>query len=259
MRNIAEFKEYWSMRAKLKGNTLGAVILDSSDWVLNELNSIVHKQNLEIINSEVLNTRLFLLDAGCGYGRISKELKVKKPNINIIGVDISRQFLYLWKKNLDEPAAVATINQLPFKDNVFNVIICNTALMYLQKQDRQRTLDEFRRTLKNGGKLLMTENNKWGVMFVNMVQKDFSFIKNILLKDVIELEGAAVFDEKELRNLLNQTDFKILKIIGSLVPFPIPLFLFYLNHKSSKIRRNLFTSIWPLRRLSVYLTFVAVK
>lgn len=96
-----------------------------------------------------------ILDAGCGTGGTIKLLQAAGFK-NILGVDKSSLAIRLCRKRGLKNVSIANINQLPFKNKSFDVIICLNVL-YHHGINLKKTLREFSRVLKRGGILYVQE------------------------------------------------------------------------------------------------------
>jgi dolichol-phosphate mannosyltransferase len=86
------------------------------------------------------------LDIGCGASRILPSLP------NPIGLDIRLNKL-LYVRGYGKPLVNATILDLPFKDGIFDCVVCSKVIEYLE--DNTRPFDEMKRVLKPGGILIL--------------------------------------------------------------------------------------------------------
>lgn len=91
-----------------------------------------------------------ILDAGCGTGG---DLNYLKKYGNVIGVDISEKAL-LYSKRRGHKVARGDVNDLPFKDNHFDLVVASDSL-YHRWVDDKKAVREFYRVLKGGGLLLV--------------------------------------------------------------------------------------------------------
>ncbi len=74
-----------------------------------------------------------LLDVGCGEGFIANDLKLRIPEINYTGVDISEEAISKAKaKNPECTFMALQAEQLPFEDNSFDTTICIETLEHLR-------------------------------------------------------------------------------------------------------------------------------
>ena len=90
-----------------------------------------------------------ILDAGCGYFRFSNYLK--KYDKKAICIDIFIPDIDEAKRN---DFLLASVENLPFKDNSFDFIYCWSVIQFIK--DDTRTVNEFHRILKPGGNLLIS-------------------------------------------------------------------------------------------------------
>lgn len=112
-----------------------------------------------------------VLDLGCGNGRLFDVLKDKK--VEYIGVDNSYKLLLEARKLHAENQyrfIEADALNLPFKDNEFDKIVSIAVLQHIPSYNyRILFLKECLRTLKKGGKLILT------VWLVKNTSKHYSF------------------------------------------------------------------------------------
>ncbi|MFI5345108.1 MAG: class I SAM-dependent methyltransferase [Elusimicrobiota bacterium] len=105
-----------------------------------------------------------ILDAGCGVGHWGRVLApFLPPEATVIGVDREAE----WVKKAGETAKdkdlhrfsyrQGDVNALPFADNTFDLVTCQTLLIHVP--DPRATLREFVRVLKPGGLLALSEPN----------------------------------------------------------------------------------------------------
>ena len=88
-----------------------------------------------------------VLDAGCGTGLITRHLH------NAIGIDINEWAIE--RAKIHAPQAkylVASIDDLPFEDDSFDLVICTHTLEHLLNPNQ--AIDEFMRVLKPNGTLI---------------------------------------------------------------------------------------------------------
>lgn len=103
----------------------------------------------------------FLLDAGSGEGRYLRELCFK---YSCIGIDLSKNAVLRSAEAIRKKAEkkdssafsfseqiVSNVSALPFKNEIFDGVLCLGVLQHLKKEDREKTAAEFYRVLKTGG------------------------------------------------------------------------------------------------------------
>lgn len=101
---------------------------------------------------------LQILDAGCGSGLLAKKLSRFG---NVVGVDISPHALNLARKR-GINVKKASINSLPFKAGLFDLVVCVDVIYHQSIQDDNKPLKEFNRVLNKGGILIIrVPANKW--------------------------------------------------------------------------------------------------
>lgn len=105
--------EFWKERIKT------AVRPHYSVYVIHEQGwNLINKSHAQIIK-EVIPTGSRVLDAGCGYGRMSVLFD------NYVGTDFSPDFIELAKKNYPNKEFIqANMKELPFKDKEFDWAFC---------------------------------------------------------------------------------------------------------------------------------------
>ena len=97
------------------------------------------------------------LDVGCEEGVQTRWLEGK--GYSVTGIDV---------KKIYEKALVVDVNHpLPFPDGSFDLLWCSEVIEHLQ--DPSRTVGEFRRVLKPGGKMILTTPNSFFWFFRIMV------------------------------------------------------------------------------------------
>ncbi len=83
------------------------------------------------------------LDLGCGTGFLYESLS----NKNIVGIDISPDMAFFYKRK-NEKVVIGDIEQLPFKDSIFDYAVSNFSLHWT---DLDRSFGEVHRVLKKEG------------------------------------------------------------------------------------------------------------
>lgn len=125
--------------------------IESADYDERAFNSRILPQRLwqrrryKIIMG-MLDSRDRILDIGCGTSRIIKGLP------NAVGLDINHKVLrYLGnKRNL---LVEASIKDLPFKNGVFNIVICSEVIEHIHREDFK--INEIRRVLVQDGVFIL--------------------------------------------------------------------------------------------------------
>ena len=98
-----------------------------------------------------------ILDVGCGTGAVTIDI-AESTRGHVVGIDVDEakleeaQRLLEVAPNLD--FQVADVQDLPFEDGTFDLVITNIVLVYVP--DKQKALDEMARVTKSGGYVLAT-------------------------------------------------------------------------------------------------------
>ena len=109
-----------------------------------------------------INTRggqIRLLDAGCGEGFLSKQIKEHFPGWKVIGLDGAEEAIDLardFHKGID--FKVGSIYKLPFKDKSFDIVVCSEVLEHLDRP--YDALRELKR-VTDGALLLTVPHEPW--------------------------------------------------------------------------------------------------
>lgn len=99
-----------------------------------------------------------VLDVGCNTGRGGKRLKELNPSLKISGLDCVQERLHsLPNCYSDQICGLST--EIPINDCHFDVVVAGEFLEHLYPIDVDKTLCEFQRVLKIGGRLMMTTPN----------------------------------------------------------------------------------------------------
>ena len=99
-----------------------------------------------------------VLDVGCGGGKDSNFFE--KMGLEVYSLDISEIMCSLTKKRIDIGEVInSDMNMLPFRENVFDGIWCNSSIVHLPDELKYETIFEFRRVLKENGILYICCHN----------------------------------------------------------------------------------------------------
>lgn len=215
--NSADLKKSWEERSQKFGNKVEGVTTKSlplpvnkrlDEWMFGQIEKAI-RNNLTKKN----NVRI--LDLGCGYGRLSKPLLDKYPNIKTYGIDISKNYVSLYNKNLS-PRGKATegdVKKLKFKDNYFDCVFMVTTLMYLATgEDQLKAVREILRVLKPVGKFVIIERSPTGY-FLFTLGGLVGLIRGNKNREI----PAVSIDEKELKKQISQSGGEVSSTSG--LPF----------------------------------------
>lgn len=96
-----------------------------------------------------------VLDVGCADGRGGARLKELRPNLSLAGLDCVEERLEALPPSYGR-RILGLSTEIPAEDQSFDAIVAGEFLEHLYPADVDRTLCEFQRVLKIGGRLLMT-------------------------------------------------------------------------------------------------------
>lgn len=160
-----------------------------------------------------------ILDLGCGSGR---NFSAMGADAKISAVDFSGRMISLAEKKakklkLNGEFFKSKSDKLPFEDNFFDSAICVAVLHCIpDKQERKKTIKEIYRTLKSGGKALISTwgkqsprlKNKPKECFVGWnVKSDKKFRENE--QNIKQERYTYVYDLEELKKEVLDAGFKI--------------------------------------------------
>lgn len=136
--------------------------------VFNEFLSNMHLEGMTI------------LDAGCGYGAFSVELK--KYNCRLVSSDLIYELTSKTVNKTKETGVVSDALFLPFFDNSFDLVV--TSEMVEHTPNPEAVIFELIRVLKPGGHFVLTTPNKKWQFVVRLAStlhlRNFNGIENFL-------------------------------------------------------------------------------
>ena len=144
-----------------------------------------------------------LLEIGCGPGNISKYLLNKKPDLNILGIDIAPNMIELARAN--NPSAkyeVMDCKNLTSLSSNFDGIMCGFTLPYLNK-------NESKQLIKDASEII----NKNGIIYLSTME-DVHEKSKIIGSKTIKNSGVFTYYHQEnyLTKALTGNGFKIINI-----------------------------------------------
>lgn len=117
--------------------------------------------NLKVINKRLVETEApKVLDAGCGWGRVSKKLQdFHVKDLEIIGIDLNKLSLQYGKiVNKDAVFLRSDIQTPPFQNQVFDIILSSGVIHEVKNmRGRSKAIKEFSRILKPNGALYIID------------------------------------------------------------------------------------------------------
>jgi SAM-dependent methyltransferase len=125
-----------------------------------------------------------ILEIGCGPGNIAKYLLSKRPDFDLIGIDISQNMVDLAKANC--PNAQFEVMDSREIDNIttkFDAIICGFCLPYLSESDVEKIIGDCKNLLNENGVLYLSfvegETEKSGYQKGSSGDRTYFYYHNI--------------------------------------------------------------------------------
>ena len=110
--------------------------------------------------------KIKILDIGCALGDFTKRVWQLDPKNELIGVDISENAIArVSKKYPSMKFKVASLPDLPFYENSFDLVLCLEVLYYLNPEERIKSLESIREVLKPKGYLFFSGVLDGGVRY----------------------------------------------------------------------------------------------
>ncbi|NRD80358.1 class I SAM-dependent methyltransferase [Bacillus sp. BRMEA1] len=155
-----------------------------------------------MLTQENIKPGATILDAGCGTGQTAAYLS-QHFQANVVGIELNPIMVEKARsrfQSLQLPVQLVqgSIENIPFPDNTFDFILCESVLAFVNKPI---ALNEFYRVLKNNGRLIaneMTINSK-------LSQSDEEEIKEFYAIDSLLLE-------EDWKRLLTDSGFQNIEI-----------------------------------------------
>ena len=189
-------KDYYENEAPKYNYTHGAGMLGAQISIDRYYHSFLKKY---------INKNSKVLEVGCGTGVFTEV--IKKLSNNIIATDISKNMLLEAKKrNPDVEFKEADIENLPFKDQEFDLVIAINSFSYVPKKNKG--IKEIQRVLKKNGKFLIIDMN-----FLSPVYYA-TFLLNFL-KRTPWIRTTMQSNRFYLKKLFKKNNFRVLELFES--------------------------------------------
>lgn len=142
----------------------------------------------QVLKCFIPMTKQMTLDAGCGTGH---NVRFLAECGNYVGIDVSIEALKFCQKNDHTCLAQANLEQLPFKDNCFDLIISLDVIEHTKNP--WRVIREFKRVLNENGSILVAV-------------PAYRFLFSVHDESLCHMRR---YDAKDLRSLLEEAGFEI--------------------------------------------------
>lgn len=189
-----------------------------------------------------------ILDIGCGAGNFL--LECKKNGFDVFGVDTSETACNIAKGKITaEKIKNCVLSEAHFEDNYFDVITMFHVLEH--SSDVKNLLQEIKRILKPSGVLYVEVPNRESLEYILFKENWFSFDAPYHLNH---------FSKDNLKNILNESGFKILSTNTFSTDFPFSFYHSLLNYLqyNLNIKNELFlkTSSFILLPISLLISLL---
>ena len=218
-----QLQEEWRRRQLVFGNTKKAVLYKNFPFFLNKN---IHNQHMQFIVKNIKLNSKNILDVGCGYGRISSELKFRYPNINITGIEPCKEFSNHFEAEIG-PCFNGTVDEFFISEN-YDAILLITVLMYTGN-NIMSVLHKLWNSLVDGGQLICIEPAVSSLIYIRKILKCTHFLPT----------GRTVhyWKKKDLIGELTKlpdAQFVQVKTIGILPGIPVPTLHYCVAIRKSK-------------------------
>lgn len=151
-KRLHELEAAWSRRQDELGNQERAVLFKSLPAFINHG---IHRAQTRFVLDHLPSTPATVLDVGCGYGRLSREIRKGLPKTVFSGVDICPAFARSYAAEFGNcflgPAEAFE------PTNTFDVILMVTVLMYQEPDAIPGLLERYWGWLNPGGRMICIE------------------------------------------------------------------------------------------------------
>lgn len=149
-------------------------------WISDFLENVMFLGRLEqlwqrLIDKAEIRGGERVVDVGCGTGKAAVVAAgIVLPGGGVFGVDASAEMIAMSRKRASEANAEvefrrAAMEDLPFPDDHFDVVLSCQALHHVPRDAKFRALSEMRRVLRPGGRLLLLDHGepyRWYLKFL---------------------------------------------------------------------------------------------
>lgn len=130
-----------------------------------------------------------ILDVGCGKGFMVYDFLKLNPNLDIVGVDISDYAIKNCKEEVKKNLKVASCEELPFKDNTFDLVISINTIHNLERDGCGKSLREINRVSKKNKFIIVDA-------YRNDEEKKKMFAWNLTAKTIMHVDEWLKFFEE---------------------------------------------------------------
>jgi ubiquinone/menaquinone biosynthesis C-methylase UbiE len=131
---------------------------------------IAEKERLKEIIKNIPKKIESILDVGCGNGFFINSLQEKRKDLDIMGLDLSKEAL----KYVKTKKILGNVNSLPF-DKKFDLVTCFEVLEHLPQSDFEKAILEIQRVSKRYILITVPNNENIKSSFVRCPRCDYYF------------------------------------------------------------------------------------
>ena len=141
-----------------------------------------------------------ILDFGSGLGLVSQFLG---KNNEVVVIEPEKEMLFAYSNHTYEKILGSLEQVEKFEAESFDIVLCHNVLEYIEENNREKYLSEFKRVLKQDGKLSIIKHNQVGkimqaVVFSNDVDQALDLLKGNEFRSVSFNSGTTYTIDKLL-------------------------------------------------------------
>jgi ubiquinone/menaquinone biosynthesis C-methylase UbiE len=119
--------------------------------------TVINLENVFPWPEKYLKNKLSLLDVGCGQGKTLSYIKNRYPNMNLIGIEPSKEMIS--KSIFSEDIICSTAEDMLFKENNFDLIISRFSFKWLV--GKREVLNKINKYLTDEGLFLLWDSGEY--------------------------------------------------------------------------------------------------
>ena len=141
-----------------------------------------------------------ILDFGSGLGLVSQFLG---ENNEVVAIEPEKEMLFAYPNHTYKKILGSLEQVEKFESESFDIVLCHNVLEYIEENNREKYLSEFKRILKKDGKLSIIKHNQVGkimqaVVFSNDVDQALDLLKGNEFRSVSFNSGTTYTIDKLL-------------------------------------------------------------
>ena len=150
-----------------------------------------------------------ILDFGSGLGLVSQFLG---ENNEVVAIEPEKEMLFAYSNHTYEKILGSLEQVEKFEAESFDIVLCHNVLEYIEENNREKYLSEFKRVLKRDGKLSIIKHNQVGkimqaVVFSNDIDQALDLLKGNEFRSISFNSGTTYTIDK----LLEMSKMKLVK------------------------------------------------